>query len=200
VIWANTLVAQGILLGLAWLAGRSFGFRFFVPVSRPRDFAAAAAALALCFGLRALARALRTEEERRTLAVYRLAPRRPVEWAAWSAVAVAAAVAEEIGYRGVGAAILTWWSGSAVVAMVLCAAAFALAHALQGWKSAAIIFGFALVMHALVAATGSLVPAMAVHFVYDVVAGIAIARQAVRLDREAHRVDDDAPRANEGKA
>jgi membrane protease YdiL (CAAX protease family) len=184
VIWANTLCAQGLLLLLAWLAGRSFGFRFFVPAA-PRAAAAAAIALATCFGLRALARAWRTEEERRRLVVYRLAPRSAVEWGVFVLMALLAAVAEEIAYRGVGVAVLTFWSGQAIVAVLLCSAAFAVAHALQGWKSVVVILGFAFVMHALVAVTGSLVPAMVVHLVYDLAAGIAIARQAVSLDRAA---------------
>ncbi|HEV8202099.1 MAG TPA: CPBP family intramembrane glutamic endopeptidase [Candidatus Polarisedimenticolia bacterium] len=184
VIWANTLFAQGLLLLLAGLAGRSFGFRFFAPVA-PRAAAAAAVALAICFGLRALARAWRTEEERRKLVVSRLAPRSALEWGVFVLMALLAAVAEEIAYRGVGVAVLTFWSGQAMVAVLVCSAAFAVAHALQGWKSVVIILGFAFLMHALVAVTGSLVPAMVVHFVYDLAAGIAIARQAVSLDRAA---------------
>jgi len=185
-IWGNTVLAQAMLLLLAWLAGRSFGFRFFVPVgTRVRDAAAAAAALLACFLLREAARRLRTEEERRTMAVHRLAPRSASEWAAWSVVAVAAAVAEEIAYRGVGVAVLQDWSGSLGLAILVSATAFAVAHALQGWKSAVVIFGFALVMHALVLATGTLLFAMAVHLIYDVVAALAIAREAVRFDRDA---------------
>ncbi|HYV20388.1 MAG TPA: CPBP family intramembrane glutamic endopeptidase [Verrucomicrobiae bacterium] len=183
-IWANTLFTQALLLLLAWLAGRSFGFRFFAPAG-PRAFAAAAVALAICFGLRALARAWRTEEESKKLVVYRIAPRSPLEYCGFVLAALAAAVAEEIAYRGVGVAILTWWSGQAIVAVLVCSAAFAIAHSLQGWKSATVILGFALVMHALVAVTGSLVPAMAVHLVYDLAAGIAIARKAAWLDRAA---------------
>jgi len=72
-------------------------------------------------------------------------------------------------------------------------AAFAVAHSLQGWKSVAVILGFAFLMHALVAVTGSLVPAMAVHLVYDLAAGIAIARQAVSLDRAAAAAAAPAP-------
>jgi membrane protease YdiL (CAAX protease family) len=185
-IWANTSLAQALLVLLAWLAGRSFGFRFFTPAGRRvGDVAAAAAALAACFALREVARRLRTEEERRTMAVYRLAPRSAAEWGVWSVVAVAASVAEEIAYRGVGVAVLQHWSGSLPIAILVCAAAFAVAHALQGWKSATVIFGFALVMHALVLATGTLLFAMAVHLIYDVVAALAIARQADRFDRDA---------------
>ncbi|HET8946646.1 MAG TPA: hypothetical protein VFQ07_06655, partial [Candidatus Polarisedimenticolia bacterium] len=106
-VMANTLFAQGLLLLLAWLAGRSFGFRFFAPAA-PWAVLPAAVALAICFGLRALARAWRTEEERRKLVVYRLAPRSAVEWSVYLVLALAASVIEEIAYRGVGAAILTW--------------------------------------------------------------------------------------------
>jgi len=183
-LWANTLFTQALLLLIAWLAGRSFGFRFFAKAS-PRAFAAAAIALAICFGLRALARAWRSEEERRKLVVYRIAPRGPVEYCGFVLAVLAAAVTEEIAYRGVGVAILTFWSGSALLAVLVCSAAFAVAHSLQGWKSVVIILGFAFVMHALVAVTGSLVPAMVVHLVYDLAAGIAIARKAVSLDRAA---------------
>jgi membrane protease YdiL (CAAX protease family) len=191
-VWANTLFTQALLLLLAWFAGRSFGFRFFARAS-PGAVAAAAIALAICFALRALARAWRTAEERKKLVVYRIAPRSPVEWCGFVLAALLAAVAEEIAYRGVGVAILTWWSGQAMVAVLVCSAAFAVAHSLQGWKSVAVILGFAFLMHALVAVTGSLVPAMAVHLVYDLAAGIAIARQAVSLDRAAAAAAAPAP-------
>lgn len=179
-IWGSTLFAQGILLFLAWFAGSGFGFRFFVLPARPIDLLAAAAALGACFALRAVARALHSEQERRALIVYRLAPKSSGEWLAWGLIALVASVTEEIAYRGVGVAILGHWTGSAAAAIAVCAAAFAVAHALQGWKSGVVIFAIALVMHALVQGTGSLVPAMVVHFVYDVVAAILIARQARR--------------------
>jgi membrane protease YdiL (CAAX protease family) len=185
VIWSNTLIAQGLLLLIAWLAGRSFGYRFFAPVARGRDVIAAAAALAACFALREVARRMLSEEERRRLAVYRLAPRSAVEWAAWSLVAILAAVAEEIAYRGVGVAVIGYSTGSLSLAIVVCAAAFAVAHALQGVKSAVVIFAFALVMHALVLVTGTLLLAMGVHLVYDVIAAASIAREARRFDRDA---------------
>ena len=45
-----------------------------------------------------------------------------------------------------------------------------------------IIFGMALVMHALVWFTGTLIVAMIVHAVYDFVAGYLIAREAKVFD------------------
>ena len=177
-VWTSTLVAQAILLLLAVVAGRSFGFRFFGFAARPIDWAAAAAALAACFALRAVARAIRSEEERRSLLVYRLAPQTRIEWILWGCVALLASVTEEIAYRGVGVAILHVWTGSLAAAVVVCAVAFAVAHALQGWKSGVVILVMAFLFHALVLFTGTLVPAMLVHLVYDVVAAVAIAREA----------------------
>ena len=100
---------------------------------------------------------------------------------ALAAAALAAAVAEEVAYRGVGVQILWYSLGSQTAAILICATAFAIAHALQGWKSAVMIFALALVLHALVELTGTLVLAMVVHAVYDLVAGWIIARDARRL-------------------
>lgn len=182
-VWASTLLAQGVLLVTAWLAGRSFGFRFFALPIRPVDLAAAAAALAACFVLREVARRIRSEEERRALLVHRLAPRSPVEWLVFGLVALVASVTEEIAYRGVGFALIATSTGSLAAAVLVCAAAFAVAHALQGFKSGLVILVMALVFHALVLVTGTLVLAMLVHLLYDVVAGILIAREAARMDR-----------------
>ena len=178
VVWTTTLFAQGLMLLLAWLAGRSFGFGFLSFTVRPVDVAAAAAALGACFLLRAISRAIRSEEERRALMVYRLAPRSRGEWLLLGVVALVASVTEEIAYRGVGVAILRYATGSLAAAVLACAAAFAVAHALQGWKSGLVIFVMALVFHGLVLFTGTLLLAMLVHLVYDVVAGILIAREA----------------------
>lgn len=181
-IWLNTLVSLGLLFALAWVTGRSFGYRpFAVPAIGPRDLLAAAAAFGACFGMRAISRRLRTEGERRKLFVYRLAPRNPREWALWAATALAAGVAEEVAYRGVGMQLLWYALGSPWAAALLCAGAFALAHAMQGGKSMAVIFAIALVMHGLVAFTGTLVLAMVVHGGYDLAAGYLIAQEASRF-------------------
>lgn len=185
-IWAGTLLSQALLFGLAWFVGGGFGYRIFaLPTLGARELLAAVAALVACFGVRALVRASRTEEERRRLLVYRLAPRTGGEWALWVATVLAASVAEEAAYRGVGMSILWYSLGSPWAAALICATAFSLAHWAQGGKSGVAIFAIALVMHALVAFTGTLVLAMVVHAAYDLVAGFLIAREAERYDREA---------------
>jgi membrane protease YdiL (CAAX protease family) len=185
-IWLQTILTLAFLFALAWYTGRSFGFRIFaLPPVGAREIAASLGALTAYFGLRVVARAVRSEEERRRMVVYFIAPRQPREWLLWGGTVVAASIAEEAAYRGVGMSILWFATGNPYFAATVCAVAFALAHWTQGWKSAAVIFAMALVMHGLVAFTGTLVLAMLVHGVYDFVAGYLIARQAAEYDREA---------------
>jgi len=184
-IWTGTLVNQGVMFVLAWLTGRGFGYRIFAVSSfGAREVLAGLAALGASFILRTVARRLRSEEERRGMVVYLLAPRTTRERMLWVGTGLAASVAEEAAYRGVGMAILWYALGNAWLAALICATAFSLAHWTQGWKSAAVILAMALVMHGLVAVTGLLVIAMAVHAIYDLVAGTLISREAVRLERE----------------
>jgi hypothetical protein len=52
----------------------------------------------------------------------------------------------------------------------------------QGLKSAVAILLMTILFHALVAFTGTLVIAMIVHTVYDVLAGLATRREAIALE------------------
>ena len=185
-VWTSTIVSLLVLLVLAVLVGRSFDYDFFVwPALDWQAPAATVGAFAACLLLRQMARKLRTEEERRRALVYIIAPRTPRERALWALACVMAGVAEETAYRGVGMATLWYALGNPWASALILAAAFAVAHAAQGWKSALAVFGIALVMHALVQFTGSLLPAIVVHATYDLVAGAIIARDARRMDAEA---------------
>ena len=124
--------------------------------------------------------------------VYFIAPRSPREWLLWTGTVLVASVAEEAAYRGVGMSILWYALGNPYAAVAICSAAFALAHWTQGWKSAAVIFVMALVMHALVAFTGTLILAMLVHGIYDLVAGYFIAKEAKRLQLEGREASLEA--------
>lgn len=176
---------QCVLLFLAWRTGSGFDFDIFAaPAVTARDAVTALAALAACFVLRSLARSIHSEEERRRLMVYSLAPRTPREKALRTATVLVASVAEEAAYRGVGMSILWYALGNPWPAALVSALAFALAHWTQGWKSGIVIFCIALVFHGLVAVTGTLVLAMGVHAIYDFVAGYLIAREARRFDTQ----------------
>ena len=188
-IWIGTLVSLASLLFLALVTARTFDYPIFaVPALGPRELGAAALVFALCFALRAARGRALTDAERRTMAVYRIAPRTPSERVLWAATSVMAGVAEEAAYRGVAFAILTYALGSAWVAALLCAAVFALSHAMQGRLSAVMIFVVALLLHALMAFTGTLVLAMLVHATYDLIAGHQVNVRAARFDREAQAI------------
>jgi membrane protease YdiL (CAAX protease family) len=185
-IWTGTLVGQAMLLLLSLMVGRTFDYNVLaVSVPGARDVGLAVLALFVCLMVRALSRSIRSPEERRKMAVYRWAPRSSKEWLLWTAVVVIASIAEEAAYRGVGMSILWYSLGSPWPAIAVLSAAFALAHATQGWKSMAMIFLIALVMHALVILTQGLMLAIAVHALYDIVTGVGISRTARQYDEQA---------------
>lgn len=182
-IWLSTLLVMALLLLFSWFVGRSFGYdAFAVPPLGVREYGLAVAALVTCLGLRLVARRMHRPEERRGLVVFAIAPRTADERALAIVVILVASVAEEVAYRGVAMNILWWSLGNPWLAAVACATAFALAHAVQGWKSGLVVFAIALVMHGLVASTGTLVLAMGVHAAYDLIAGHLIRAEALRLE------------------
>ena len=123
--------------------------------------------MALQFVLMFVSRAVRSADERREMPVNRLMPQSPRERALFSVASVVAGISEEAGYRGVLMNILWYATGNVWVAVLVSALAFAVGHALQGWKSMVVVFLMACSMHALVWYTGTLVIAMAVHALYD---------------------------------
>ena len=180
-IFTGTLILLVSLFVLAWFTGRTFGYEVFsIHRLGLREVLAGCAALVGCFGFRALSQAMRSETERRNMPVYALMPKTRTEWLLYLATAVVAGISEETAYRGVGMALLTWATGNAVLSVIVLSIAFGLAHLAQEWKSVAIVVLMALLMHGLVAFTGTLVIAMAVHAGYDVVAGILGSRDAER--------------------
>jgi len=128
----------------------------------------------------------RTAVLRRARVVHLFMPENATERGWWLVVSVLAGVGEEITWRGVEAALLVPVTGSYALAAVLSALSFALAHAIQGWRSVAIILLFGLGFQAVVAASGCLYVAMAVHVAYDVTAGLTYGR----LGRELGYVPD----------
>jgi membrane protease YdiL (CAAX protease family) len=117
--------------------------------------------------------------------VYALAPQSGREVGLLGATIVAASLAEEVAYRGVLLAILRFMLGTTALAIAISAAAFAIAHATQGIRSGVLIFAVALIMHWLVWVTGTLVLAMVVHAIYDVISVSLIAREARAFERRS---------------
>jgi|SRR6188472_658532 len=103
-------------------------------------------------------------------------PRSAVELRRWIVLAIVAGVTEELTWRFAQVELLVNVFGSRPIAIALCTVTFGIGHLPQGpwWGLGAAVC--ALVFHALTWASGSIVPAMAVHAVVDIAAGIYFMR------------------------
>ena len=119
--------------------------------------------------------------EERSRKAWLFMPRTRVERFLWAGCSIAAGVSEELTYRGVMFVVLWRVSGSPLAAALIGAAVFAFSHFLQGWKSMTIIFGMALVFQLIAWVSGSLYVGMAVHALYDVVAGFTYGAYGEKL-------------------
>ena len=177
-IFASTLLLLIALFLMAWFTAGGYHYNLFGYRSLGRrELGAGIVALGGYFVLWSVNRAMRTPEELRALPVRQLMPRTRKEWGFYLVVGLAAGIAEEAAYRGTGMYALTLAIGNPWLAAVVLSVAFALAHITQEWKSAGIVFVMALLNHALVAVTGTLVVAMLVHAVYDWLAAMLLVRE-----------------------
>jgi len=100
-----------------------------------------------------------------------LLPDHPSQMRWWVAISAMAGVTEECAYRGLAMRFLTDNNSSFWLAMSLCVSAFAIAHAIQGWRGILATAIIALLLHGVVYETGSLYLAIVVHAVYDLMVG-----------------------------
>lgn len=105
------------------------------------------------------------------------------EYAAFCGIAVSAGIAEQLAYRGVLFSFLLWYTGSHVVAALLAAVPFGLVHVFQGWRAAAIVGVVALRDQILVILTGTLVYAIGIHIIHDIIAGTVLMRRSRREEK-----------------
>jgi membrane protease YdiL (CAAX protease family) len=134
-----------------------------------------ALSIAILLGTLALAEALlqaRSPEERRELWVRQIIPQNNAERFVWLISSTVAGVTEEIIFRGVLYALLVAVTSSVSIAALISALIFAVGHFRQGWKSMVFIFGIALLIQWLVVYAGSLVPAMIIHAIYNMIRGL----------------------------
>jgi len=104
--------------------------------------------------------------------VYLFMARNNGERAMWIAISLLAGIGEEITYRGVMFILLWRLTGHDWLAVLIAAVVFGFSHYLQGWKNVFLIAGFALIFQAVYILSGSLLLPMAMHFLYDVTAGM----------------------------
>jgi membrane protease YdiL (CAAX protease family) len=171
----QTLNVHGILFFFAWFVWRSFGQQVFPSYAIQWKHAALGLAILIIFvcGMYPIWKSNAVCKRDR---VYRNAPQAANEMPGWIAISITAGFAEEIAYRGVLFGILMYWIQNWWAAALLCALAFALGHAIQGWKATLIIFVMSVIFQGLVWYTGTLYVAMVVHAIYDVIAGFAYLR------------------------
>lgn len=177
-LYTEALFTHAIVFGVAFGAARAEGIVLFPRWSfAPRDVVVAALALLLVVALGELSWRSRTVAERERLWVRRILPHTRSERRAWILVSAGAAVAEEVAYRGVFVALAAAATGSLPIGVILSAIAFAVVHAPQGLAGIGYVFVIALVHQAIVLVTGTLALAIVVHFAYDVLAGLWLARR-----------------------
>ncbi len=171
--YLQTIALQGVLLGLALLVVSSLHLALLQPGGvATRDLLAGTAALGCAFViLRSWWRFGSPGLKQRLL---EFLPHTHVERALWVVVSAAAAVGEEVVYRGLLFGLLLEFSGSWWLAALGSALAFALAHMVQGWRSAIVVAIFAIGLQLLVRLTGGLLVAIAVHFAYDLLVGLLL--------------------------
>jgi membrane protease YdiL (CAAX protease family) len=193
-VYAEVIVLQLLLAGAAWLTARLNGIVLFPSVDVGlRELAAGGALLAIAFAF--LAYELRRDEKEENDPLRLITPRRGSERLIWLAVSAAAAIGEEVTYRGVSFALLAPQVGTAG-AVAISATLFGLAHLVQGVRRSILIVLFGLGFHLLVLYTGSLLTAIAVHFIYDVVAGFLIGRKHA-IDHRPSDASPDTARADD---
>jgi membrane protease YdiL (CAAX protease family) len=177
-LYLNALFTHAVLLGAALLAVRAEEVVLFARRDlRPRDFALALGTLLAVLAIAEASWRARSPEDRARLWVRHILPQTPTERRWWIVVSAGAALAEEVAYRGAFYLFVLAATGSAVVAIAASAIAFAIVHAPQGLAGVGYVFVIALLHQALVLATGTLLLGIAVHFVYDVLAGLWLSRR-----------------------
>lgn len=182
----QTIIMHGLMLFLAYFTWRSIGIGAFLfprPAIGWKDGAAGLGTLVVFVAVMYPQWKSKSIEKRER--TYRLMPTSSSEMGWWCSVSLSAGIIEEIVYRGVLFSILYYWLDNWWAATLLCAASFALGHAIQGLRSTLIIFCMSIVFQGLVRFTGSLYVAMAVHAIYDMIAGLAYLSFYKRFSGEA---------------
>ena len=95
----------------------------------------------------------------------------------WVWVSLLAGLAEECAYRGAAYSVLERWTHSPELALALCVISFAVAHMMQGIRSAVGVGIFGLVFHIVVFLTGGLYLAIVMHVVYDFALGVLLMKK-----------------------
>ncbi len=170
---AATLWLLGLaVLGVALWSGFDLASLGLVPLA-PAELVAWT--LAGLFGTLALAAVWRVLGIRETAFLQRLFPRTTPERLAFVGLSLSAGLIEELVFRGFLIAALGVATGQLWLAVVLASIDFGVLHAYQGVAGAARAGVLGLFFTLPLLATGSVIPSMLAHFLYDLVAGLWLA-------------------------
>ena len=169
----QTILFQIVIYGFALVAAGTNTIALTLVPQTPRAMWAIALLVVALLALR-IFWPLRSAESKGRLCD--LLPQGRAELVPYLLLCAVAAIAEEIAYRGVAYRLLFRVTHSIAISVAVIAVVFSLGHALQGWRSVAVIFLFAVGFHAVVIYGQSLLPAILVHFAYDAIAGLVVPR------------------------
>jgi hypothetical protein len=174
-LYAEAFFLQSLLLLISYGVASVARVRLFrVPRFDATAVLLGSGVLALALVAMGIGWRLASSHARRRLRM--LVPTNASERAAWLGVSAVAGISEEVAFRGILPALLARQTGSFALAVAISAVAFALAHLLQGWGATLFVGIFGLIFHGLVWITGGLWTAIAVHILYDWIAGVTLAR------------------------
>jgi membrane protease YdiL (CAAX protease family) len=173
--YKQTIIFQIVLAAIAAWTAYTHGI---LAMPLPQRPLVAWSAAALMYVLTVLTLKLRwsSRSDASKQRLYDILPHNSGEMVPYVFICIVAGIAEEFIYRGVMTELAQRLIGIAIVTAIVIATSFAAAHAMQGLRSMVGIFVIALACHALVWLAQSLIPVMAVHFAYDLTAGILIPR------------------------
>lgn len=180
-IYVSSLVLICTLGMLAWWGGTASGFTRaamgLVGLDPVATLCWTGGIVLFAIGVLALGRALRWRE---TPMLELLLPRTMKERAVFVLLSVAAGIFEELAFRGFLIPALRVATGSTVMALTLSSLAFGMMHGYQSLTGALRASALGAVLAVPLLATGSLVPSMLAHMLYDMIAGLLLADWALR--------------------
>ncbi|HSE65706.1 MAG TPA: CPBP family intramembrane glutamic endopeptidase [Gemmatimonadales bacterium] len=193
-LFVSVIINQVIFVALSLLVAWREEIPLFPSLSlQPGALALGAGMLAVGFAI--LGPHMRQSVQRRERKLHMSMPRTRRERRLWAGVSLAAGIGEEVTYRGVMFTLLSRLWEDPIAAAIVAAALFGFSHILQGWKSAGIVGVVALALQGIVILSGSLYIVIAMHAIYDLVAGLTCGKLGEQLGYPAEGIEVPTPGA-----
>jgi membrane protease YdiL (CAAX protease family) len=183
-IYASAIGTHAIFLLMVWAVTRTERLDLLSPY-RPTTLHIVIGVIALAIGLVPVIERFNLSDAIARDRTQLIAPRTSKEFGVFYVLSITAGVAEELTFRGLlftllAALVIGWlpaagaWAFAALIASLV----FGIVHMFQGWKSAGIAALMGLREQLVVGLTGTLVIAIVVHALHDLIAGTVIGLRA----------------------